>query len=121
MPSYYTFANTVMARMVNGKESGQLRIVTAQIGGGMDISIKDLDKMSAMGFDDVCAEEVPMFGELRQYMDISPADRVRKVLETGRNPYFRRSKDGKILVKISFANNGVRFADALASALNTKG
>ena len=86
----------------------------------MDIGIKELEKMSAMGFDDICIEDVAAFGEHKPDMTIQPEERIEKMLETGRNPYFRRSRDGKILVKISFANNGVKLTDALASALASK-
>ena len=86
----------------------------------MDIGIKELEKMSAMDFDDISMDDVAMFGENKPDMELPQEERVKKMLETGRNPYFRRSRDGKILVKISFANNGVKFTDALASALASK-
>ena len=86
----------------------------------MDIGIKELEKMSAMGFDDISMEDVAAFGEYKSDTALPPEERVEKMLETGKNPYFRRSRDGVILVKISFANNGVKLADALASALASR-
>ena len=83
----------------------------------MDIGIKELERMSAMGFDDICMEDVPVFGETKPDMALVPEERMKSMLENGKNPYFRRSKDGKTLIKISFANNGVRLSDALAGAL----
>ena len=83
----------------------------------LDIGIKELERMSAMGFDDICMEDVPVFGETKPDMALVPEERMKSMLENGKNPYFRRSKDGKTLIKISFANNGVRLSDALAGAL----
>ena len=83
----------------------------------MDIGKKELERISAMDFDDVCMEDVPVFGEIKPDMALMPEERVKSMLENGWNPYFRRSKDGKTLIKISFANNGVRLSDALAGAL----
>ena len=83
----------------------------------MDIGIKELEEMSAMDFDSVRIEDIPVFGEIKHDIDISPEERVRTMLKSGKNPYFRKSRDGKMLVKISFSNNGVKLADALAGAL----
>ena len=69
----------------------------------MEINMKDLEEMSAMGFDDVRMEDVPAFGDIRPDLSLSPEERVKKMMASGKNPYFRKTRDGKVLVKISFS------------------
>lgn len=62
--------------------------------------------------------DVAAFGEIKADMGKKPEERVRDFLATGKNPYFRKSaEEGGFLVKLRFTNNGIRFSDALASAL----
>lgn len=82
--------------------------------------LPDLDtlkRMSSMTFDEVSSEDVLAFGEIGISDKDKPEERIEKVLRSGRNPYFRRSKRGDGMVKISFANNGVTLSDAFANAL----
>lgn len=78
-----------------------------------------LREMSETGIMDIGADEVATFEEAAELAEDSPAGTAKRFLEKGYNPYFRREGgSGGCIVKVSFANNGTRLADAVASMLS---
>ena len=80
---------------------------------------EDLRKMSEMTFEDVDGDDIAEIGSIRFDMDKPPVDRMRKILGSGKNPYFRKTGDGAI-IKISFANNGRSFEDNMVNLLSSQ-
>ena len=78
---------------------------------------EELRKMSEMTFDDVVGDEVFPLGKVRHDGRCSVEERVKKMLSSGKNPYFRRTEDGA-LIKISFTENGRSFEDNLVTLLS---
>ncbi|MBR1634548.1 MAG: hypothetical protein IJ682_05730 [Lachnospiraceae bacterium] len=78
-----------------------------------------LKEMSETGIMDIGTGEVATFDEAAKLAGGSPAGTAKRFMEKGYNPYFRREGgNGGCIVKISFANNGIRLADAVASMLS---
>lgn len=80
---------------------------------------EELRKMSEMTFEDVDIDDVQEIGEFKFDMDKPPVDRIRKILGSGKNPYFRKTNDGT-MIKISFANNGRSFEDNMVNLLSSQ-
>lgn len=78
---------------------------------------EELKRMSEMTFEDVENDDIPEIGGFKFDMDKSPADRMKKFLESGKNPYFRKTSDGA-KIRISFANNGRSFEDNMVNLIS---
>ncbi len=78
---------------------------------------EELKRMSEMTFEDVESDDISEIGAFRFDMDKSPAERIKKLLESGKNPYFRKTGDGAV-IRISFANNGRSFEDNMVNLLS---
>ena len=76
---------------------------------------RELEKMAKVSLSEV---RDAYFDEYKADYSKRPEERIRDFLAMGKNPYFRKEKNGKGKVKISFANNGIRLSDALASVLS---
>lgn len=74
---------------------------------------EELLHMRNMSFDDVNPDEIPDIKDLDIDVTKSKEEKILKVLESGRNPYFVRS--GNILVKIGFASTSRTIEEALES------
>lgn len=79
---------------------------------------RELEKMAKVSLSEVRDEDIAYFDEYKADYSKRPEERIRDFLAMGKNPYFRKEKNGKGKVKISFANNGIRLSDALASVLS---
>ena len=89
-----------------------------QIQGRHEVTAEELKRMSEMDFADIGMDEIAAFGETAGLKEKTPEKVLRHFKEKGYNPYFRKEHaDGGCVVKISFANNGVRMADAVAAML----
>ena len=73
-----------------------------------EVDIRSIDK-----------ETVATFDEAAAYTGKTPEQILKKLISKGYNPYFRRN--GDCIVKISFANNGTRLSDIVASMLSECG
>ena len=78
-----------------------------------------LRSMAETDIYDIDPIQVADFYEAERLSGETPTGMLEKFIKKGYNPYFRKSggKDGCI-VKISFANNGVRLSDAVADMLS---
>jgi hypothetical protein len=78
---------------------------------------EELKKMSEMTFDDVGDEDMIELGSMRFDMEAPPEERVKKLLSSGKNPYFRRTTTGS-KIKISFTDNGRSFEENMVNLLS---
>lgn len=69
----------------------------------------ELKKLRDMEFKDVKIEDLVEADSISFDENMPVEERIRKVLETVQNPYFR--KVGETKVKISFSNNGQSFRE----------
>jgi hypothetical protein len=69
----------------------------------------ELKKLQNMEFNDVQIEDLVEADSISFDENMPVEERIRKVLETVQNPYFRKVGDTK--VKISFSNNGQSFRE----------
>ncbi|MCD7883531.1 MAG: hypothetical protein LUI87_07480 [Lachnospiraceae bacterium] len=74
--------------------------------------------MREMTFDEINPEEIPDIKDLDIDVKKSKQEKIREVLESGRNPYFIRS--GDIIVKIGFASTNRTIEEALESLISAK-
>ena len=75
-----------------------------------------LESMADIDIHDVDENTVATFEEAAALAGKNPHKTLEKFFKKGFNPYFRK-KNGCI-VKISFANNGTRLSDTVASILS---
>lgn len=83
------------------------------------MTAEELRKMSEMTFDEVNDDDIPKLGSFRYDMDMLPAERVERLLASGKNPYFRKTCSGS-KIKISFADNGRSFEDNMVNLLSSQ-
>lgn len=79
---------------------------------------EELLRMREMTFDEINPEEIPDIKDLDIDVKKSKQEKIREVLESGRNPYFIRS--GDIIVKIGFASTNRTIEEALESLISAK-
>ena len=80
---------------------------------------EELQDMSRMTFDDVRGDDILPVGGVSFDKADSVSERIKLLLATGKNPYFRRAEDGAV-IKISFTDNGRSFEDNLVALLTEK-
>lgn len=79
---------------------------------------EELLRMREMTFDEIDPEDIPDVKDLDIDVKKSKQEKIREVLESGRNPYFIRS--GDIIVKIGFASTSRTIEEALESLISAK-
>ena len=79
---------------------------------------EDLLHMRNESFEDVDLENVPDIAELKIDAKKNKREKIKEVLESGRNPYFVKS--GKVLIKIGFASSNSTIEEALESLVEMK-
>ena len=79
---------------------------------------EDLLHMRNESFEDVDLENVPDIVELKIDAKKNKREKIKEVLESGRNPYFVKS--GKVLIKIGFASSNRTIEEALESLVEMK-
>ena len=80
------------------------------------MTIEELRQMSEVGITEITPENIATFGEAAAYAKDNPDNALLHFKEHGHNPYFRKDGEGGI-VRIRFANNGVRLSDIVAGIL----
>ena len=73
-----------------------------------------------MSFDEVDPDDIMDIDDFHIDVTLSKSEKIRQVLESGKNPYFIKS--GNMIVKIGFADTTRTIEDALESlvTLDTK-
>ncbi len=83
------------------------------------MTLNELNYFSSLGVNDIDRNSVELFGKNMLDVTLPVKERLKKVLEKGSNPYFRKSKDGW-LVKISFSNNGTSFQEIFEESIKNR-
>ena len=81
----------------------------------LEYRIKELSRISLF---DVCADEVGTITEVTIDRSKKPIDRIASLIEQVGNPYIYR--DGSMIVKISFANNGKTLQSCMEDYLESE-
>ena len=77
------------------------------------ISREELLRMKNMSFDEVDPDDIMDIDDFHIDVTLSKSEKIRQVLESGKNPYFIKS--GNMIVKIGFADTTRTIKDALES------
>ncbi len=77
------------------------------------ISREELLRMKNMSFDEVDPDDIMDIDDFHIDVTLSKSEKIRQVLESGKNPYFIKS--GNMIVKIGFADTTRTIEDALES------
>ena len=77
------------------------------------ISREELLRMKNMSFDEVDPDDIMHIDDFHIDVTLSKSEKIRQVLESGKNPYFIKS--GNMIVKIGFADTTRTIEDALES------
>ena len=86
--------------------------------GNKELILKKLKKMKEVSVRDVDPEEISELGEIRINKKNSPKQRVLSLIEQNKNPYVYR--DGGVIVKISFSDNGKSLQTCLENYLKAE-
>ena len=79
------------------------------------ISREELLRMKNMSFDEVNPEDMIDVDDFHIDVALSKSEKIRQILESGKNPYFLKS--GNTIIKIGFADTTRTIEDALESLI----
>ena len=79
---------------------------------------EELLRMRNMSFEEVNPEEIPDLKDMDIDVTKSKREKILRVLESGRNPYF--IKTGNVVVKIGFASTSRTIEEALENLVQMK-
>ncbi|MBM6804432.1 hypothetical protein H6B07_17640 [Mediterraneibacter glycyrrhizinilyticus] len=80
------------------------------------ISRDELLRMKNMTFDDINPDDIMDIDDIHIDVTLSKSERIKQILESGKNPYFLKS--GNIIIKIGFADTTRTIEDALESLVS---
>lgn len=84
----------------------------------MMFSREELLKMREMTFEDIDPKEIQDVEKLKIDVKKSKPEKVREILESGKNPYFLKYKG--ITIKIGFASTNRTIEEAMQSLVQMK-
>ena len=82
----------------------------------MEMTTEELRQLSEVGMTEIAPENIATFREAEAYAKDVPGNVLARFKEHDHNPYFRKDGEGGI-VRIRFANNGIRLSDIVAGML----
>ena len=77
----------------------------------------ELQQMSGVDIMEIEERQIATFEEAKSLSKGTPVQTMERFYRKGYNPYFRKEAVSGCIVKISFANNGVRLNEAVADML----
>lgn len=82
------------------------------------LSRAELQKMREMTFEDIDPKEIQDVEKLDIDVKKSKPEKIREILESGKNPYFLKYKG--IIIKIGFASTNRTIEEAMESLVQMK-
>ena len=79
------------------------------------ISREELIRMKNMSFDEVNPDDMIDVDNFHIDVELSKSEKIRQILESGKNPYFLKS--GNTIIKIGFVDTTRTIEDALESLI----